>query len=304
MVIVDSDDNFLFANPAALEIFGATRSQILGRNFREFIHKKDYLDLEKQNDMRRKGLSSRYETVVIRSDGNERIINVSGSPLFEEGVLVGSIAVFIDRTEQKRTENLHSVLYNISNAVNKSTTLDQLFKKIHKDLSIIIDTTNIYIALYEKKTNIISAPYYVDTMNNILPEPQQLGDGLTAYIINSGKPLFLNEDKREEMINKGLIPRREWKSKIWLGVPLILNEDTIGVLAIQSYTNPDPFSRNDLGILEFVSEQIAIAISNKRSEKALPKSEKFNRAIYDNSPIGISARKKFGKIDYCPSRPG
>ncbi len=296
MVIVDSEDNFIFANPAALEIFGVTRSQLMGRNFKEYIYEKDHHDLDKQNELRRKGISSRYETIIRRVDGTERLIKISGSPLFEDGVLVGTIAVFIDRTEQKRSENLHAVLYNISNAVNKSSSLDQLYRKIHKDLSLIIDTTNIYIATYDKKTNIIKAPYYVDTMNNAIPAPQQLGEGLTAYVIKTGKSLYLTQDKRDEMIKKKLIPNWKWKSKIWLGVPLTVNEETIGVIAVQSYTNPKTFSRSDLGILEFVSEQIAIAINNKRSEKALKSSEKFSRAIIDNSPIGISARDKFGKL--------
>lgn len=296
MIIVDSEDNFIFANPAALEIFGTPRSQLIGKNFKEFVRHEDFQDLTIQNQLRKEGKSSRYETIIVRSDGTERIISISGSPLIENGVLLGSIAVFMDRTKQKRIENLHSVLYNISNAVNKSSTLYQLFRKIHKDLSIIIDTTNIYIALYDKETNIISAPYYVDTTNNKIPEPQQLGNGLTTFVLKSGKPLFLTQDKRDEMIKTGQIPDRPWKSKIWMGVPLKLNNEAIGVIAVQSYTNPNLYSKDDLGILEFVSEQIATVVSNKRAEKALQTSEKFNRTIINNSPISITARDRKGHL--------
>jgi len=43
----------------------------------------------------------------------------------------------------------------------------------------------------------------------------------------------------------------------------------IGAIAVQSYTNPELYSEKDIGLLEFVSSQVATAIERKRTEERI-----------------------------------
>ncbi|MBC8416415.1 MAG: PAS domain S-box protein [Candidatus Cloacimonetes bacterium] len=94
----------------------------------------------------------------------------------------------------------------------------------------------------------------------------------------------------------GGIANYKWKSKLWLGVPLKINNEVMGAMAVQSYENEKAFEKKDLKVLEFVSDQVAIAVHRKRAEEALRASEQLNRTVIDNSPLGISVRDKNGKL--------
>jgi signal transduction histidine kinase len=63
--------------------------------------------------------------------------------------------------------------------------------------------------------------------------------------------------------------------KVWMGVPLKVEGDTIGVIVLQDYNSEEKFSSDDLNVLDFIANQIAIAIQR--------------RAMLDNI---IVARKK------------
>ena len=92
---------------------------------------------------------------------------------------------------------------------------------------------------------------------------------LTGYVINTKKPLLATEEFHKKMINKGKLILLGAPAKIWLGVPLIIGKEIIGVVVVQSYTNVDLYSSKDMKILQFVSGLIAVVIDRKRAEDKL-----------------------------------
>ncbi len=67
--------------------------------------------------------------------------------------------------QNQRFEKINSTLFEISNAINTASSLDELYKTIHLALSSIIDTTNFYIASYDKVHDSVTFPYIVDTVD-------------------------------------------------------------------------------------------------------------------------------------------
>ena len=74
---------------------------------------------------------------------------------------------------------------------------------------------------------------------------------------------------------------------IWMGIPLIVKDTVIGVMALQSYTDPHLYDHHDLQILSAVSHQIAMAIDRKQSQDELQHSEARLKAILESSPDPI-----------------
>jgi two-component system CheB/CheR fusion protein len=62
-------------------------------------------------------------------------------------------------------------------------------------------------------------------------------------------------------------------SKVWLGVPLEINNKAIGALVVQSYDDPEAFTEKDKQMLEFVSHQISISIERKKAEAEIIEKE-------------------------------
>ena len=178
--------------------------------------------------------------------------------------------------QRKRFEKINSTLFKISNAINVTTSLDELFRSIHSALSAIIDTTNFFIALYHKADNSITFPYVVDTVDQYYPKYLQVAkaNSLTAEVIHSRKPLMVT--KKEILARRAKYPLEIpacTPSEIWLGVPLQTREQIIGVMAVQNYHDPACYDQTDMEVMTAVADQVTIAIDRKRAEEWLQKSE-------------------------------
>jgi PAS domain S-box-containing protein len=110
--------------------------------------------------------------------------------------------------------------------------------------------------------------------------------GLTEYVLRTGKSLLCTPAVDEDLKNRGEIDLVGVPSKIWLGVPLIVGEKAIGVLAVQDYFEVNRFSTEHQSILEFVSIQIAKAIDQKHHLSVLKRSEQRYQEFVEANSIG------------------
>ncbi len=185
--------------------------------------------------------------------------------------------------ELKSAEKLNYTLFDISNAVNMTRNLEELYQAIYNSLNKLIPLPNFFIARYDNHNKTISFEFFVDEYDDDFPiiENLQNPNSLTGEVILSKRPLLFKENMLLEKIKQnrlmGTIP------KIWLGVPLIIRDTVIGVICVQSYTDPDYFSHKHLEMLVSVSEQIAIAIERKQIIDALEKKKRTLSLISDNT---------------------
>jgi len=189
--------------------------------------------------------------------------------------------------QRKRFEAIHTALLAISRAVNTTSGLDDLFRSIHLALSPIIDTTNFYIALYDKLNDSVTFPYIVDTVDECYPPVIHISktESLTAEIIRTRNPLMVT---KSEIINRrnasNLKTPACTPAEVWLGVPLKTQNEIIGVMAVQNYLDPLCYDQTDLNVMVAVADQIAIALIRKQAEESLRTRESYLSAIIENQP--------------------
>ena len=178
-----------------------------------------------------------------------------------------------------RAEQINNVLFRISNAVSTTKDLKELYSSLHRILGDVIDLTNFFIAIYDKDTKRVSFPYFVDQYDSDTVYADQINEknSLTGEVITSQSPFFLNKTDLRERADRncviGTVP------VFWLGVPLKIEGEVIGVMATQIYEEPGRFDKTDLNIMNSVSDQVALAIERKRNEQALVESERKYRNI-------------------------
>jgi transcriptional regulator with GAF, ATPase, and Fis domain len=130
------------------------------------------------------------------------------------------------------------VLHRISHAVNIECSLDDLFHTIHVSLAKVLDVTNFFIAMYDKRSNLITFPYLVDEMN-VDASAIEADDNtsLTAQIISEERTLLLRKDDIQERTRDrgfmGVLCQN------FLGTPLMLSGKVIGAIVVQSYKRGD-----------------------------------------------------------------
>ena len=289
----DREGNFIMINPEGIKLFGYNSLEdILGKNIAQHFYsapeeRKKYLkELEKN-----KGNLKDFELTLKKKDGTPLIISDTSHFYYDKDEnITGVEGIFVDITERKQSEKIQKVLYNISKAANSPISLNQLYKTIHKELGTIIDTTNFYIALVNEREDKIYFPYHQDEMDDNFPIMKlSTTNTLTTYVVKTGRPLLNNNKQYNKMAAQGIITPMgsTTPQNIWLGVPLKIEDKTIGAMVAQSYTNPNLYSEKDTKLLEFVSSQVATAIERKSSE------EKIKHLSFHDSLTGFYNRAYF-----------
>ncbi|MCK4359109.1 MAG: PAS domain S-box protein [Candidatus Cloacimonetes bacterium] len=284
----DEKGCYTYSSPVAKQVLGYECQEILGKHFYDFFVPEEREKLKKAafEVFKKKEKFQNLINKNVHKDGHIVILETNAVPLLDDkGNLLGYRGVDRDISERKRAEQTQSVLYNIADAVNTTKDLDELFKSIQSYLSTILDTTNFFIALYDKETDTISLPYHVDKKDKFTSFPA--GKTFTGYVIKKGKPLLATEQVMKKLIQTGEVEQIGTFSKIWLGVPLKIENEVTGVVAVQSYTDASRYTEKDLAILEFVSDSIAIAIAHIRADNALENSEEKYRLLFEETPVGI-----------------
>jgi len=200
-----------------------------------------------------------------------------------------------------RSKTINRALCKIAGAISETDSLAALYRKIHLALAPVIDTSNIFIAHYDREEDSISFPYIVDSVDFAYPKALNVSktSSLTARVVNNGRPLLI---RREEIVSmretSGLVNPGCTPAKIWLGVPLRTVHGIIGVIAVQSYTNQNAYDETDMEVLSSVADMVAIAIERKRMEDALQESEEKFRRIVTTVREGIVSMDPGDRITY------
>jgi len=290
LVHTDEKGTVLNINPRFTELFGYALEELKGRNIDEgMIHPAGKLKEGKKITKVGLGGYIYHETIRKKKDGTLFPVLISASSVIVEGKYQGAIALYQDITERKQHEQMQTALYNISKAANSPITLEQLYQTIHQELGTLIDTTNFYIALLDEKKDQVFFPYNIDNTKPIHLPRTINHNSLVAQVIKTGKSIFVNQ----EMIKgkKFMEEFKEWFGmlrKVWIGVPLKVEDRVIGALCVQSYSNPKLYSEGDIKLLEFVSFQVATAIERKSTEEKIrhlsfhdPLTDLYNRAYFE-----------------------
>ena len=168
----------------------------------------------------------------------------------------------------RRGELVQKVIVNISNSGGFSKDLDDLYRVIHDELNLLLDATNLYIAIYDPKNDQFQLPLQHDKVEEALPVIPA-GKTLTRYVFSTNQSMLLKFEDIERLAKEGLIERKGVPAQAWMGVPLRSESTVIGVLVVQNYENRDAYTEEDLELLNFISNQIRISIERKKSELEL-----------------------------------
>ena len=312
----DLDGNYIFVNKEICEklLMAKDHNEPIGKSEAFFINRErqkrpndpDWFSFGEENIDSDKVVIESKEAKRFQEYGNVKgkfiQLDVYKAPLWDEqGELIGIVGSARDVTheiqiikEKEQVEKLKNLVYKISNAVNTTKDLNELLTVIRIELSNVIDTSNLFIALYDKETDEITLPYFVDQKDRFVRFPAK--KSLTNYLIRQNKPMLLKNEDYLRLLAEDEIEIIGTPAKVWLGVPLNINDETIGAIVIQNYLKEDAFDEKDLELLRFISNQISISISQKQADDIVRESEYRLRQIIDTVPHMIYLKNKDGRF--------
>lgn len=260
-------------NPAALQLFGAEKDEILKHHPADFSPalQPDGTDslqsINKKISAALSGSPQNFYWQFKRKNGELFDVEVSLNPItiHSRKILQATVR---DISEQINARKVESAIYKISEAAHTSEDIDKLYKRIHEIISELMIVRNFYIALYDEKKNVLSFPYFVDEYDP--PQaPKPFGKGLTEYVMRKNEAVLIDAKKDLELRESGEVELIGAPQAIWLGIPLKLRGKTLGVMVVQDYENENAFGEAEKNLLMFVSDQITQAIERKKNAEAI-----------------------------------
>jgi len=169
------------------------------------------------------------------------------------------------RGHERRIAEL-SVLGEIARALSAALELEDLLQRVYREAGRVVDTTNFYVALYDADRDQVSFPLAVELGQHVRWQPRQAGQGLTEYVLRSRAPLLIRRDVSGTLEQLG-VEMIGSTAVSWLGVPLLIADRILGVMAVQSYTPGEMYDEQDKSLLMTIAGHTAVAIENARLYK-------------------------------------
>jgi GAF domain-containing protein/CheY-like chemotaxis protein len=201
-------------------------------------------------------------------DADERLLMTLASSLgvaLENARLFDETKRLLAETEQRNGEL--AVINEIGDALGRQLEFDAIIEVVGERLANMFKTADLYIGLYDKRSNLISFPYEIDHGNRVHGEPVPLGQGLASKVIRERKALrfgtmaeqsaaggFMGTYEEGDVVSQG---------ESWLGVPIMSGSEAIGVMVIGNDA-VDAFSDSDERVVGTLAASMGVALENAR----------------------------------------
>ena len=175
----------------------------------------------------------------------------------------------------EKTERIQRAVFEIAQTSTTAKDMESFYRSIHNVVSELTSIDAIIIALYHKDEYSLSFPYYEDQFDDEQQDensplkfrgklPVARCEGmLTWRAISSNKVIRINADTNPDFSMYGK------DSQDWLGIPLRHNGNPIGVFAIQSYQPGFRYRDEEVDLMIFISQHIAIALQHVNDTESL-----------------------------------
>ncbi len=288
--LIDSKTNDLVAEQSIGESINKKFNRIqVGKGITGWVaqHKKPLLVPDVSKDKRYlpfiEGTRSEIAVPIKKDDKVIGVLNIEHPKVnaFTEhdvtlAVAIGNLtavaienAKLYDRleTEVKECSAEIDAAYKISESAHNVSNLNQLYPEIHNIIRKLMAAENFYIVIQDPVTHNFDIPYSRDEKGEELNINILMEKGMAGYVYKEKKSLIGSPEIRADLgIDVIGIP-----SKSWLGAPLIKDDKCIGVIVVQSYDKELVYEKDEQDILDFVSQQIAMAIELVRAQENFEK---------------------------------
>jgi GAF domain-containing protein len=161
----------------------------------------------------------------------------------------------------RRSEELH-MLNEIGRALSSTLDPETLFATILSELKRLVDVNHFYIALHDQAHNEIR--FEIEVRDGVTQPKRSRAYSdkhVTEYVMRTRQPLLIRENYAEDLRKLGLASRND--TGCFCGVPLLLYERAIGVMAVQS-PQERAFDAGHLEMMRVLASEAVIALENAR----------------------------------------
>jgi GAF domain-containing protein/HAMP domain-containing protein len=161
-----------------------------------------------------------------------------------------------------------STLYRVSQTLALAPDLKSIFVNAQQEIMSLTRTTGISLLLLNEEHSRLHWLYafeYGQELDLSAVEPASVEQGFSGHVARTKEPLLLKEVTPEIQQQYG-----SWTlagsaaTASYLGLPLQVKQEMIGVLAVENAEETHAFAEQDIQLLTTIAGSVAIAIQNQR----------------------------------------
>lgn len=151
--------------------------------------------------------------------------------------------------------------------ISAASTLEisRLLTLTGQKISDAFNHRSVLIALYDAAHNLILTPYWNIRGELVDAPPMPMGMGLTSRVLQQRQTLLIDENLPERARELGAdfsLTRVHGIPKSWVGAPMIVHDQVVGMISMQDFEREHAFSPNDIRLLETIAASVAVAVQN------------------------------------------
>jgi PAS domain S-box-containing protein len=254
VVVDDREGRFRYVNQAAAAMLGFSTEDLVGEHWKTFIPADQQEIVDEANARRRDGKADRYELDLIRKDGSQFPVLVSGSPRFVGDELRGTMAVFMDITSRKQREREQDAIVIVSTALRLASNRGEMQPIILEQLIHLLEAEGAAIAMRDPETSESVCELGHGVWSNWTGERLPPGEGVSGHVIETGETYTQKAVSKDPMFAR---PDLLGELDALICAPLIAHEETIGALLVGRKRE---FVNGEIRILTAIADMAANAL--------------------------------------------
>ncbi len=218
--------------------------------------------------------------LVVLADNEPNAFNENHLRLLQTlasnmGVAIANARLF--QAEQQRVAEL-ATINTVSRELASELGVDSLIHLVGEQIRTVFGADIAYVALLDESGTMINFPYtYGEELT-----PLQYGEGLAGKIIQTGEPLLINEELERQTQELGAMVIGK-RARSYLGVPIFVSGQSVGVISVQSTEREGVFDLNDKHLLNTLAANVSAALHSARlfdeAQEARAAAEQANAEI-------------------------
>ncbi|MBL8102488.1 MAG: diguanylate cyclase [Anaerolineales bacterium] len=266
-VVLTRNARIVYANHTFLEMFGETMESIIGTPTIEKVAPESHKEFTKNIQRQAQGEKVRYEIFGLRKDGASfpiQVVSTRITGFSEELTALGFVqdiserrqAEEILRTQNARLNTLHTITLDLLNHRKVEDMLNAILTRACE----LLDSPFGLIGLIEG--NELVAHASTDLNASLLGLRVALTEThLSNLTIQTGQPQAIQDYSQWEKRLKLYDP---FKLKSVANIPIVINENIVGVIVLGRIEKDKPFTSDEIEVMKSFAEMAALAMDNAR----------------------------------------
>jgi len=263
IVLTDFDGRIMRINHGFTKLFGFETDEAMNRMIDDLVVPDELRDEAVKIDEMALSTGTGYlETLRKDKQGNRINVSLIASSVISNDRTIAFLGIYRDISREIKSRLMQEIQYNISTVALQDSDIFDIYPTIVKEIGKLWNVNNFFIALYNSEKDTLTFPFFADERDHF--QETAARNTLTGWVIRNNKAVLLDEHDILKIEKTGAISLVGSPCKIWMGVPLRMDDEVIGAICLQDYKKIDAFTNEDLQVFEFIANQIVLTLQRRR----------------------------------------